>query len=101
MIPVYRCTDPACSLLFPERPGTCPNCGGQLSREERSGDARVLAATELHSPAEGFSAPHRLLLVELEGGGRTMAVVEGALPSVGARGRLERSTEGRHLWRPG
>jgi uncharacterized OB-fold protein len=43
----------------------------------------VLAATELSVAPAGFDAPHRLALLEAADGVRILAVVRGALPTVG------------------
>ena len=50
----------------------------------------MLAATELLAPAVGWPAPHRLALAELDAGVRVLGVVDGPLPSRGARVRVVR-----------
>ncbi len=67
-----------------------------LSRAE--GPARVLFATELWFPPNGFLPPHRLALVEREEGGRVLAIVDGALPGPGDAGTLRPDLEGRPHW---
>ena len=92
MIEVRVC--PRCPrVLLPESP-CCPACGGPLRLETRTGAGRVLAATELSVPAAGWANPHRLVVVELEGGGRFLALSPGGLPGLGRPGRVERSAEG-------
>lgn len=63
---------------------------------------RVLAATSLHSPPSGFTAPLGLCLVQARGGWRTLAALEPGAPPppVGTMARLELQ-EGRYLARPG
>lgn len=99
MIPVWSCG--ACSLLLLERHARCPSCGGDLVEESREGAATVLASTELLVAPEGWSAPHRIVLFELQGGGRSLAVAEDTLPAPGDRGRVEPNPEGRFLWKRG
>jgi hypothetical protein len=60
---------------------------------------RIRAATELVVPPAGFTAPHRLALVDAADGHLTVAIVEGSLPDRGAEGNLRTDTEGRLLWR--
>ncbi len=97
MIAVWSCGP--CSLLLLERHDRCPSCGGDLLEGSREGAATVLAATELLVAPEGWSAPHRLVLFELDGGGRSLAVAEDPLPAPGGRGRVELGQEGRFLWK--
>jgi uncharacterized OB-fold protein len=96
MIEVSLC--PSCSGTFvPTRP-VCPRCGVPTRREERPPTGRILCATELFSPAEGWSSPHRLALVELEEGGRLLVRVPGPPPQSGERGILSRDEQGRWVW---
>lgn len=82
-----RCA--SCHAEFPPRPGNCPRCGSaELKRVSVPPHGSVLAATELFAPASGWSAPHRLALVELPGGVRLLAILDAPLPTAGARVRL-------------
>ncbi|HZY71248.1 MAG TPA: OB-fold domain-containing protein [Thermoplasmata archaeon] len=79
---IRRCED--CGHRFVPRYGPCPACGSARSvAEVVPGNGTVLAATELTAVAAGWTSPHRLALVELEGGARLLAIVEGELPQVG------------------
>ena len=98
-IEVRRC--PACAIVLDPSAPRCPACGGPLVAEPRSGRATVRAATELLVPPEGFPAPHRLLWVELEGGGTFVALAPEGLPRVGEGGHLTVDAQGRWLFRPG
>ncbi len=93
MIEVRVC--PRCPRVLPLESLRCPACGGPLTSETRTGVGRALAATELSVPAAGWPAPHRLVVVELEGGGRVLALSPDELPEPGCRGRVERSRDGR------
>lgn len=53
----------------------------------------MLAATELTAPSSGWSAPHRLALVEVAGGIRLLCVVRGTLPAVGDERTVSRDGE--------
>jgi uncharacterized OB-fold protein len=65
--------------------GPCPRCGGRtLTQYEVLAEGKVLAATALESPAEGWTAPHRLALIEVADSVRLLATVEGELPGIGA-----------------
>jgi uncharacterized OB-fold protein len=63
--------------------------------EQCPGLGIVLAATELSNPPEGFSAPHRIALVELVESARLLAVIDGPLPVAGDTVELRR--EGDHF----
>ncbi len=83
-LPVSQCR--GCHSRFLPRPGPCPRCGGtDLLATELSGVGTVLAAVELHNPAEGWSAPHRLALVEVSEEVRVLAIASEALPRIGSR----------------
>ena len=77
-----RCA--TCRTRFLPTDGACPRCGS-TDVEGYSSPAlgAVLAATELTSPAEGWTSPHRLALVELPESVRLIAIVEGPLPAPG------------------
>ncbi len=92
MIEVRIC--PRCPRVLPLESPRCPACGGPLAWETRTGQGRVLAATELSVPAAGWDAPHRLVVVELDEGGRVLALSPRELPASGRPGRVERSPEG-------
>ncbi len=79
---VVRCA--SCELPFLPPPGPCPRCGGAPGPlAEIPNRGVVLAATELLSPAAGWSAPHRLGLVEAAEAIRILGVADGALPAPG------------------
>ena len=82
-VELSRCR--SCETRFLPTDGPCPHCGGS-DREALEAPAlgKVLAGTELWAPAEGWAAPHRLLLVELAEGVRALVLVEGSLPGPGA-----------------
>ena len=75
----------SCRVRYVPSDGPCPHCG---SREHAPYSVpalgKVLVATELVNPAEGWTAPHRLALVELSDSVRLLAIVEGTLPVPGA-----------------
>jgi len=74
-----------CQARFLPTDGPCPKCGSpDCVRYSTSAVGRVLAATELHYPASGWHAPHRLALVEVADAVRVLTVVDGTLPSHGA-----------------
>lgn len=75
----------ACQARFLPSDGPCPKCHSpDCSQYTTSAVGKVLAATELHYPASGWHAPHRLALVEVADGVRLLAIVDGALPVPGA-----------------
>ena len=77
-----RCS--SCHAGFVPRPGPCPRCGSsELQPLGVPPHGFVLASTELLRPPEGWSAPHRLALVELNEGIRLLALVDGRLPVPG------------------
>ena len=80
---VVRCAD--CHGTFLPREAPCPRCGARVL-DDGAIAARgvVLAATELWAPAEGWAAPHRLVLVECPELVRVLAWTSGAVPSVGS-----------------
>jgi uncharacterized OB-fold protein len=83
LLVVSRCG--SCHARFLPRRGPCPKCGSsEIAPEPMAPEGEVLAATELSSPAPGWSNPHRLALVELADGVRVLAVAA-RLPEVGAR----------------
>lgn len=74
-----------CHNRFLLRAGPCPRCGSaDLTPVELPPAGQVLAATQLEAPPAGWSAPHRLALVELEGSVRVLALVDGELPALGS-----------------
>lgn len=86
-LPIGRCE--SCHARFLARPGPCPQCGSaQVALTTVPPEGIVLAAVELTAPAAGWSAPHRLALVELADGVRVLCRVEGALPAEGERQRV-------------
>ncbi|MGI0053345.1 MAG: Zn-ribbon domain-containing OB-fold protein [Thermoplasmata archaeon] len=81
-IRVQRCG--ACHSRFLPRAGLCPRCGsGAVTAEVIAPLGRVIAATELTAPAAGWSAPHRIALVEIGSGVRLLAVALDRRPTSG------------------
>lgn len=77
-----RCA--SCHAEFLPRPGPCPRCGSpRVEPIALSAAGVVKAATELSATAAGWTAPHRLALVELADGIRVLCVVDGTLPAPG------------------
>ncbi|MGI0070462.1 MAG: Zn-ribbon domain-containing OB-fold protein [Thermoplasmata archaeon] len=73
----------ACRARFLPRAGACPKCGSSDVLPYSSPSlGTVLAATELTAPAEGWTSPHRLALVELPEAVRLLAIVEGPMPAL-------------------
>jgi uncharacterized OB-fold protein len=86
---VSRCG--TCHGRFLPRPGPCPYCGSrEVAPESVPGEGTVLAATELESPATGWPAPHRLVLVELAQSVRLLAIAAGPLPKLDAVVEVQR-----------
>ena len=86
---ISRCAN--CHGRFMPRPGPCPFCGsGELQPESVPARGRVLAATALESPAAGWTAPHRLVLVEIAQAVRLLAIAADALPAVDEELTVER-----------
>jgi len=82
-IELTRCE--ACHNRFLPTDGPCPKCGStDCVPYPTSAVGKVLAATELHYPASGWQAPHRLALIELTDAVRVLAIVEERLPVPGA-----------------
>jgi len=74
----------ACQTRYLPCDGPCPKCGSSDCAEYfTSAVGRVLAATELHYPASGWHAPHRLALIELADAVRVLVILDGALPAPG------------------
>jgi uncharacterized OB-fold protein len=81
-IELRRCE--TCRARFLPTDGPCPRCGSTDVQGYPSPPlANVLASTELLSPPPGWSAPHRLALVELPESVRLLAIVDGPLPAPG------------------
>ncbi len=77
-----RCV--SCQGLYVPGTGLCPRCGMREALEvEVPPLGTVVAVTELTSPAEGWSIPHRIALVELTEAVRLLGIVEGPLPVIG------------------
>ena len=75
----------SCQARFLPGDGPCPRCGArQVELYRAPAVGRVIAATEVVAPAEGWSSPHLLALVEVADAVRLLAVVEGSLPARGA-----------------
>jgi uncharacterized OB-fold protein len=78
-IELSRCE--TCRARFLPTDGPCPRCGSADVRPYASPPiGTVLASTEMSNPPTGWTAPHRLALVELPESVRLIAIVEGALP---------------------
>ena len=74
----------ACHSHYLPTDGPCPKCGStDFAPYTTEGVGQVLASTELHYPASGWHAPHRLALIEVADSVRLLAIVEGALPVPG------------------
>jgi len=87
-----RCS--SCHTRFLPTDGPCPKCGSRDCVTFTAAPVgKVLAATELHYPASGWQAPHRLALVEVADGVRLLAVVEGHLPVAGTLVEVQREGE--------
>jgi uncharacterized OB-fold protein len=83
-VPVELSRCGSCRARFLPTDGPCPRCGSNdVQRYPSSPLATVLASTELHSPPTGWTAPHRLALVELPESVRLLAIVNGPLPAPG------------------
>ncbi len=79
---LLRCE--ACQLRYLPSDSPCPRCGGRSATEYFvPAVGSVVVGTELHYPAEGWSAPHRLAFVEVADKVRLLAIVEGHLPRTG------------------
>lgn len=93
-----RCT--SCGALYVPGESRCPRCAGSDAERASSEPlARVLAAVELLAPSAGWSAPHPLLLVELENGVRLLATtgearrpVEGSVVVLTRDGEIYRAS---------
>jgi uncharacterized OB-fold protein len=80
-ISILRCAN--CRNSFLPRIGPCPRCGSVKLRPGVIPPlGKVLAATELLSPAEGWTAPHRLVLVELVESVRILGWDPDELPAI-------------------
>ena len=81
-IELQRCE--ACHTRFLPGDGPCPKCGSiDCVPYSAAAVGKVLASTELMYPASGWTAPHRLALVELSDGVRVLTIVEGSPPAPG------------------
>jgi uncharacterized OB-fold protein len=82
-LPIVRCEH--CHGRFLPHAGLCPRCGSsELVAGEIPAQGVVLASTELLAPASGWTAPHRLAIIEGGESVRILAVVRGSLPAPGA-----------------
>jgi uncharacterized OB-fold protein len=74
----------SCHAGFLPRPGLCPRCGSShIESVSLPAGGTVLASTELLAPATGWTAPHRLAMVEIVEGIRVLCVVTGPTPAKG------------------
>jgi uncharacterized OB-fold protein len=88
-IEMSRCG--SCHAEFLPRPGVCPRCGAnQTETIALPARGTVRAATELWAPATGWTAPHRLALVEIADGIRLLCVAGESLPAIGAEVTIAR-----------
>ncbi len=86
---LHRCG--GCGLLYLPTSGPCPRCASHREIPvEVPATGTVVASTEVASPAEGWPAPHRLALLEVEESVRILAIVEGPLPVTGAKVEVRR-----------
>ncbi len=93
---VSRC--PSCSLRYLPRTGPCPKCGASEAVPfSIPPKGTVLAATEITSPAAGWPAPHRLVLVELAQAVRVLCIGEGPLPAAGSGVEVVRDGDRYHF----
>ena len=84
----------ACHSRFLPSDGPCPRCGSlRCVPYSASPVGKVLAATELQYPAAGWTAPHRLVLVELTDAVRVLAIGEGPLPAPGTLVEVSRDND--------
>ena len=82
-IELARCR--SCQARFLPTEGACPRCAStQIELYIAPAIGRVLAATELLYPPEGWPSPHPLALVEVADAVRLLAIVDGSLPALGA-----------------
>jgi len=87
----------SCQARFLPADGPCPKCGSfQCTPYSTSAVGKVLAATELHYPAAGWHAPHRLALIEVADSVRLLAIVDGTLPVSGALVEIRREKDVYH-----
>ena len=83
-----------CGLLYLPTAAPCPRCATHRETPvEASPLGTVLAATELASPSEGWTAPHRLVLVEVQDAVRLLAMASESIPEVGETVRVRRDGE--------
>jgi uncharacterized OB-fold protein len=74
----------ACQIRFLPTDGPCPRCASaEVELYLAPAIGRVLAATELVVPAEGWASPHVLALVEVADAVRLLAIVDGETPAPG------------------
>ncbi|MFZ1023435.1 MAG: hypothetical protein WAN87_04805 [Thermoplasmata archaeon] len=86
---VSRCG--ACHSRFLPRSGPCPRCGSvEVFPESLSSVGVVLASTELQAPPTGWTAPHRLVLVELAQSVRVLCLTDEDLPKIDAKVMVSR-----------
>jgi uncharacterized OB-fold protein len=82
-IELSRCE--TCHARFLPTDGPCPRCGSTEVRSYPSPSiGTVLASTEMSNPPTGWTAPHRIALVELPESVRLIAIVGGPLPAAGS-----------------
>lgn len=87
-----RCEE--CHLRFLPTDSPCPKCASLRTQPYPVPDlGRVTAVTELANPAPGWTAPHRLALLEVADGVRVLAVVAGPLPAIGETVHVHRDGE--------
>jgi uncharacterized OB-fold protein len=90
---VVRC--PSCHGTFSPPRTCCPRCGQRAVMAGRlPAQGIVIGATELSVPPAGWSAPHRLVLVELSEGMRVLATGPSPTPALGTLVHVVRSNAG-------
>jgi len=84
----------SCHTRFLPGDGPCPKCGStDCQPYSVPAVGRVLAATELHYPASGWHAPHRLALIEVADAVRVLAIVDGTVPAAGTLVEVRRDAD--------
>jgi len=73
MIPGARCQ---CGKNIVPFRKLCPACGKAMEEMEFENAGTVLTHTTLHAAPEGFEAPIRIAMVELEGGAKLLCSIK-------------------------
>lgn len=84
----------SCQARFLPTDGPCPRCGStDVHAYAAPALGKVIAATELVAPAEGWTSPHILAIVELPEAVRLLAIVDGKVPTIGSVVSVRREGE--------